>query len=291
MVPSEARAAGRETSGGCPLGQPTASNAIGLPECLLIIPLNMKKIIIANWKMNPTSQKKAKELFNGLSRGVSRMKKKPEVIICPPFIYLALINNQSSVIRLGAQDVFLEEKGAFTGEVSGQMLKDLKVKYVLVGHSERRQIIGETDEIINQKLKALLKIGLTPVLCVGETAQEKDNSQTFLVLKSQIKQGLKKVAKNQIDKVIIAYEPVWAIGTGQNCSADQAITANLFIRKTISALSNKKTAKSIKVLYGGSVKPDNCQEYLDSPWFNGLLVGGASLIANNFLQIIKKAVR
>ena len=227
----------------------------------------MKKLIIANWKMNPTSKKEALRMFTSL-KGLNN------VIICPPFPYLSLAKG----IKLGAQDCFYEEKGSFTAQVSPLMLKDLQVKYVLIGHSERR-ILGETDEVINKKIKAVLKVGLTPVLCVGETKDQRDKNQAFNVLEKQVEQGLKGIPKTKINKIIIAYEPVWAIGTNKPCSPDESLTVSLFLRKIIS--------RTIVFLYGGSVNASNYKNYLSSDWINGLLIGGASLDMKEFKQIIK----
>lgn len=246
----------------------------------------MKKLIVANWKCNPTSLAEAKRLAGALNRGLRR-KTKAEVVVCPPFVYLSSFKIKDLRFKLGSQDCFWEEKGAFTGEISVQMLEDLKVQYVIVGHSERRQIIEESDEVVNQKLKAVLQAGLTPILCVGETAEERRKDMAFKVLERQIKQGLKGVAKSKIGNIVIAYEPIWAIGSGNPCEPDDALTVALFIRKVISKLSNKKSSRNLRVLYGGSVKAHNAEDCLASEWINGLLVGGASLKPKEFLQIIR----
>lgn len=246
----------------------------------------MKKFIIANWKCNPTTQKKAKQLFLSVKKGLKN-KKNVEVVICPPFCYLAVINNNLSFIKLGAQNCFFEDKGAYTGEVSCEMLKSLKCKYVIIGHSERRKIFGETDKIINKKIKKALKFGLEPIFCIGETLEEKQQSNTFKVLEKEIKKGLEKVSKKEIKKIIVAYEPIWAIGSNHPCEEDQAMTVALFIRKLISRLYNKQIAKKIRILYGGSTNSQNAFNYLRNSEIQGLLVGGASLKAKEFIKIIK----
>lgn len=252
----------------------------------------MKKLIIANWKMNPQSQKEAKKLFSGVLQA-SKGENKVEVVVCCPFVYLPLAlefscGRKKIQVRWGAQDCFFEEKGAFTGEISPFQLRDLNVRYVLCGHSERRGL-GEDDEVVNQKLKAILAAGLCPILCVGERAEEREKRVAFRVLEKQVRVGLKGVAKNKIGKVVIAYEPVWAISPGGPCQPDDALTASLFVRKIISQIAGKKTAKGLKVLYGGSVDPQNIEDFIQGDWFQGALVGAASLDVREFAGIIKRA--
>ena len=246
----------------------------------------MKPLIVANWKMNPLSQKAANQLFDSLKRGLRNVRK-TEVVICPPFVYLSRLKIKDLRLKFGAQDCFWQDKGAFTGEVSPQMLKDLGVKYVILGHSERRQVIGETDEMVNKKLKEVLKLKLLPIVCVGETARERKKGETFQVLKREIKEGFKNVPKSQMSKVVIAYEPIWAIGTGNPCSADDALTAILFIRKVIFQIFGMAVAKKIRILYGGSVNSQNAGDYLSQEGISGLLVGGASLKSKEFLKIAR----
>lgn len=249
----------------------------------------MKPLIIANWKMNPTTQNQAQQLFDSLKRGLKNVRK-TEVVICPPFIYLATSDKrQATSLRLGAQDCFWQDKGAFTGEISPQMLKDLGVRYVILGHSERRQVMGETDEMVNKKLREVLKLNLLPIVCVGETAGERKREETFQILKREIKEGFKNVPKSQMSKVVIAYEPIWAIGTNNPCSADDALTAILFIRKVISQIFSMALAKKIRILYGGSANSQNAGDYLGQEGINGLLVGGASLNPKEFLKIVRIA--
>ena len=250
------------------------------------------KLIVANWKMNPFTQKETIRLFSSLKKGLKNIKK-TEVVICPPFVYLPMLLKSSGSIRrkidFGAQNCFWEEKGAFTGEVSPKMLKDFGVKYVILGHSERRKIIGETDEVITKKILEALKFGLQPILCVGETKEERETGKTFKVLEKEIKQDLKKVPKTKIGRIILAYEPIWAIGSGNSCSVRNALNAILFLRKVISQTFNKKTGRTISILYGGSINSQNAADFLEEQWINGLLVGGASLDPKEFLRILKIA--
>lgn len=222
----------------------------------------MKKIIIANWKCNPTTLKDNKRLFNKI--------KKTKAIICPPFIYLSLFKYKN----LGAQDCHYEQSGAFTGEVSPKMLKDLGCRYVIIGHSERRKHFKEIDEIINKKIKAALKVNLIPVLCIGEKKDE--NAEK--IVDDQLKKDLKGINKKDLKKIIIAYEPVWAIGTGNFCSAEKADKIRQFIKKKL----NNRT------LYGGSVNSSIANKYTKIG-FDGLLVGGASLNPKEFIEINKNA--
>lgn len=255
----------------------------------------MKPLIVANWKCNPTTLPEASRLFNSLKKGLKNIKK-ADIVICPPFVYLSLINNQIinnrlSFIKLGAQNCFWEEKGAFSGEISPLMLKGLGVRYVILGHSERRQIVKETDEMVNQKLKQALKTGLRPIICLGETKKQKEGGETFKVLERQIREGFKKISKKQIQKVIIAYEPIWAIGSGKPCDVQEAEACILFIRKIIAKLFSKRVATTLPVLYGGSVNSKNAPNYLQSLHINGLLVGSASLNPEEFLKIINPEIR
>ena len=221
----------------------------------------MKKFIIANWKCNPKTLIKAKQLFNSIKK-VSKNTKNTEVIICPPFIYLKEIKKLQKEVKLGAQNSCWEEKGAFTGEISPLMLKDLGCEYVILGHSERRKYFSENDDLINKRLKSALKSGLKPILCI-------DNI-------SQIKEGLKGISKQ---KVIIAYEPIWAIGTGKACGYKEAKKFNLLMKK---ALGERHIT-----LYGGSVNSQNALGYIADSGFQGLLIGGASLNSKEFVKIVK----
>jgi len=216
----------------------------------------MKYLVVANWKCNPVTLSEAKKIFDSVGKGVKNIKN-AEIVICPPFVYLPDIRQTKYNIRLGAQDCFWEKKGAFTGEISPKMLKNLKVEYVIVGHSERRRYLNETDKMVNKKLKAILSLGLKPILCI-------DNL-------NQLKKDLKGISK----KIIIAYEPVFAIGTGKPCGVVMA----------------KKMRSSIDhplVLYGGSVSSKNAKDYIKKGKFQGLLVGGVSLNPTEFVTLVKE---
>lgn len=235
-----------------------------------------KKLIVANWKLNPVNQKDALHLFGSVKKGIGKIKN-AEVVICPPFVYLPLLKG----LTLGAQNVFFVEKGAFTGEVSPLMLEDLKVKYVIIGHSEVRNL-GETNEVINKKIKLVLESKLTPILCIGE----EEGEDKLQVLQKQITEGLKNISSNDVKNIIIAYEPVWAIGTGKNCSPDETMSSMVFIKSIITKLYNRETAGNIKILYGGSVKALNSAAYVKEAGADGLLVGGASLNPEEFIKIV-----
>jgi len=212
----------------------------------------MKKLIIANWKMNPVSLKEAQKMFLVLKSGIKNNK--AEVVVCPPFVYLTEAKKVfgTGVIKIGSQNCFWENKGAFTGEVSPSMLKSLGIGYVVLGHSERRIIMAETTEQVNKKIKAVLGNGLVPVVCFGESLEEKQQGQSFASIEKELKEMLNNVSKESITKILFAYEPDWAIGTGDNCSPDDALTMALFIKKIIGEIYGKKVKDSVRVLYGGS---------------------------------------
>ncbi len=245
----------------------------------------MKNLIIANWKMNPASQKEAKTLFDKIKKKVKT--KKTEVVICPPFIYLPLLVSVKGELALGAQNCFWEDKGAFTGEISSLQLRDFKIEYVIIGHSERKKYFNETDEQINKKIKKALSAKLKIILCIGESKEERDGEKKSEVLEKQITENLKNISSQEIKNIVIAYEPIWAIGTGDNCSVDETMSSILFIRKVIYKLYNRAIADNVRVLYGGSVKSNNSSLYVKNAGANGLLVGGASLDAEEFIKIIK----
>jgi triosephosphate isomerase len=246
----------------------------------------MKPLIVANWKLNPTSQKEAKFLFNSVKNGIKNIKN-VEVVICPPFVFLFHLQPTTHNLRLGAQDCFWEEKGPFTGEISSLMLKDFNCRYVILGHSERRRYFGETDEMINKKIKAVLSAKLNPIFCIGETKTERKKGQTKEILKSQIQKGLKGIPRRKIKNLVIAYEPVWAIGTGNPCDVEEAQKMGLLIRKIMAKKYSLSIAKAIKILYGGSVNSKNAKPYITEANFQGLLVGGASLDPKEFVKIVK----
>ncbi len=229
----------------------------------------MKPLIIANWKCNPKTLENAKELFNKIKNGIKNTKK-AEVVIAPPFVWLPILKG----IVLAAQDCVWEECGPYTGEISPQMLKNFGIRYIIVGHSERRIHFKETDEMINRKLEAVLKAGLRPVLCIGE----KKGEDAYKIIEKQLKQDLKGFSGKDLNKIIIAYEPVWAIGTGDFCKPEKAKKALVFIKKKINT----------RILYGGSVNSKIAKSYI-KVGFDGLLVGGASLDAEEFIKIAKNA--
>lgn len=244
----------------------------------------MKKIIVANWKMNPQNLREAKTLFNSVKKGLKRYSnilKNIRIVICPPFVYLPSLLNlaKNSKIALGAQDLFWEEAGAFTGEISPKMIKNLGCQYVIIGHSERHRILKETDEMINKKLKAALKAKLKPILCIGETEKERKQGKTFQILKKQLRRDLKDISNFEfrILNLILAYEPIWAIGTKNPCQPKEAEKVLTFLRGIL---------KKNPILYGGSVNSKNARDYIKIG-FDGLLVGGASLNAKEFLAILK----
>lgn len=247
----------------------------------------MKKILIANWKMNPQGFKEAKNIFNEIKKQALKLKK-VEIVVCPPFIYIPILSGGK--INIGAQDIFYENKGAFTGEISAKMLKDANVKYVIIGHSERRAL-GESDELLNKKLKAALGAGLKTIFCVGEP--ERDIEGNYLqFVKNQIEVGLKDIPRKNLKNLLIAYEPVWAISSQPGARADTSESAfrmGIYIRKTLLPIMGNVLARNISVLYGGSVNVQNAQDFFANSGMDGALVGGQSLIAKNFNQILKFA--
>ena len=247
-----------------------------------------KKIIAGNWKMN-NDILQTTELINGITSLLTTSK--VEVIICPPHtsLYTAHQLVKNSFIKLGAQDVSLFDNGAYTGEISISMLKSVGCEYVIVGHSERRQYHHETNEIINQKAKKVLSAGLVPIICIGETLQEREQNITDQVLTTQVKGVLAGLTSGEVEKSIIAYEPVWAIGTGKTATKEQAEEAHLLIRTVISQLYSSSTSEKVVIQYGGSVKPDNAKELLSQKNIDGALVGGACLKADSFTAIINAA--
>jgi triosephosphate isomerase (TIM) len=248
----------------------------------------MKPLIIANWKMNPKSAEEATALFDLIEKSAQEARE-VEVVVCPSSIYLSVV--KSGITKLGGQNCFWEREGAFTGEVSPQMLKFLGCEYVILGHSERRKYFQETDEMIGKKIKAALEAGLSPILCVGETEEQRIAGETEGILKNQLESAIGAIndLKFEVKNLNIAYEPVWAIGTGNACGTEDAKKANLFIREILFSIFGEEV-KKIRILYGGSVKADNSATYLKKSDFNGLLVGGASLNADEFDKIIKSVL-
>lgn len=254
--------------------------------------LMRKPFVAGNWKMNTDSHSSV-VLAKGIADGsVESAGQNVDVAVCPPFVYLQGVAGavNSSSVAVGAQDIYYEEKGAFTGEISASMLKDIGCTYALCGHSERRHVIGETDELVNRKLAAVIGGGLLPILCVGELQSEREASQTDEVVTRQVKEGLAGLSAEKVLAVTIAYEPVWAIGTGLTATPDQAQEVHAFIRKLLSDLYYSKVAEEIRILYGGSVKPGNAAELIGQADIDGALVGGASLKVGDFVEIIQAAV-
>ncbi len=247
-------------------------------------------IIAGNWKMN----KDIKETFDfllPLKNNLIGQNLPVEVVVCPPFTSLFVASEmlKETNIKLGAQNVFYEVEGAYTGEISPKMLKSVKCEYVIIGHSERRKYFHETDEIVNKKVKKAIEFGLKPIICVGETLEERENGITFNVLEKQIKGAFEGLTSDQVKEIVIAYEPVWAIGTGRNATPEQAQEAQKFIRELIAGLFNSDIAQNLTIQYGGSVTPENAYSLLSQPDVDGALVGGASLKVDSFLKIIKAA--
>jgi triosephosphate isomerase len=248
----------------------------------------MRNLLIAgNWKMYKTvseSLETVKKLYNKV-KNISTI----EIAVCPPFTALKPVSEflKQTNIKLGAQNLFWEDEGAYTGEISPVMLKDAGCEYVIIGHSERREYFGETDEKVNKKIKSALKHNLKPIVCVGEKLEEREKGITEKILEIQITNGLKNLSKTEIKFVVIAYEPVWAIGTGKTATPEIANSAQKFIRDKIEEMFGKDISENIRILYGGSVKPENAKSLLQQEHIDGALVGGASLDADKFAQIIE----
>ena len=246
-------------------------------------------LVVANWKMHGTLAF-AKELAQAVRDGLKRPRG-VEVAICPPFIALGAVGEvlAGSPILLGAQNCHWEPKGAFTGEVAAEMVAETGCRIVIVGHSERRHLMRETDEEINKKVAACLRAGLQPVLCVGETADERRQGLTFTVVEGQLRAGWAGLSPADIGRCTLAYEPVWAIGTGATATPAQAAEVHGYLRGLVSELASKEIAQAVRIVYGGSVKPDNAAELFSQPDVDGGLVGGASLVAKDFLAIAQAA--
>ena len=246
-----------------------------------------KPFIAGNWKMN-TDSASAIALASGLKAELSDVDT-VDVAVCPPFVYLQSVAAalSASNIALGSQNVYCEEKGAFTGEISCGMLKDVSCTYAIIGHSERRHVMGETDTLINKKISAAIKGGLMPIFCVGELLEERENGTTNDVVTRQIKNGLEGLCPESVQAVTIAYEPVWAIGTGLTATPEQAQEVHAMIRGLLAELYNDEIAQSMRIQYGGSAKPSNTAELMAQPDVDGLLVGGASLKVEDFAAMVK----
>lgn len=247
-------------------------------------------MVAGNWKMNG-SRAFARELVQGVADGAAELAGRVSVVVCPPFPYLdqvlSLLDGQS-VVSLGAQNLDYHDAGAYTGEVAGPMIRDIGCSYVIVGHSERRAYYGESDEIVARKVGAALEAGLTPIVCVGETLEQREAGHTQDVIATQIDAVVGALGIEAFDRLVIAYEPVWAIGTGKTATSEQAQEVHAFIRERLSALDSG-VAAGVRILYGGSVKPDNAAELFANADIDGGLIGGASLKAEDFLAICNAA--
>jgi len=243
--------------------------------------------IAGNWKMNETVGE-ALDLVRQLKASISRIEG-VEVAVAPPFTALYAVRKEleGSTIRLAAQNLFWEEKGAYTGEVSPPMLKEVGCHYVILGHSERRQFFGETDETVNRKIKAALGQDLNVIFCIGETLKEREEGKTFSVIEKQVTGGLKDIGKEEMRRIVVAYEPVWAIGTGKTATPEQAEEVHRFIREKLGKLFSREIAEGVRIQYGGSVTPENIKGLMGQENIDGALVGGASLKADTFSKIVR----
>ena len=244
-------------------------------------------VIAGNWKMNKTVAEAvalASEIKEKVA-GVENVK----IIVCPVFTAVKSVADvlKGTNVKVGAQDMYWETSGAFTGEVSGEMLKEAGAEYVIIGHSERRQYFGETNETVNKKLKKALSIGLKPIVCIGETLADREAGNTEAVVEKQVREGFVGLTAEEMKGTIIAYEPVWAIGTGKTATADQAEAVHAFVRNLVSQLWDKETADAVVIQYGGSMKPENVASLLAQPDLDGGLIGGAALKADSFEKLVK----
>jgi len=244
-------------------------------------------VIAGNWKMNKTVGE-AVDLVRQLKTLIEKVDG-VEVIVAPPFTALHAVREESkgSLIRLAAQNLYWEEKGAFTGEVSASMIREVGCEFVIIGHSERRQLFGETDESVNRRIRAALGQGLKPIFCIGETLKEREGEKTFSVIETQVKGGLRDLGEKEVLTIAVAYEPVWAIGTGKTATPQQAQEVHRFIRETLEKRYSKDVAEKIRIQYGGSVTPENIKGLMDQQDIDGALVGGASLKADSFARIVR----
>ena len=250
-----------------------------------------KKIIAANWKMNMTQAESARFVESLLLRGVGEIND-VEVVIVPPFTAIAKVTEalgNAQNIKVGAQNMYWEKNGPYTGEISAALLRDLFVHDVWLGHSERRTLFGETDEIVSRKVRAAHEATLRPIVCIGETLEQRDRGNVDKILSIQLRGSLAGLTPKELQETVIAYEPVWAIGTGRNATPAQAQEAHAFIRHTLHKMADDATAERVRIQYGGSVKPENARELMSQPDIDGALVGGASLDPRSFAQIVKAA--
>ena len=246
-----------------------------------------KPVIAGNWKMNKTVAE-AVALASEIKERVAGVEN-VRIIVCPVFTAVKSVADvlKGSNVKVGAQNMYWEASGAYTGEVSGEMLLEAGAEYVILGHSERRQYFGETNETVNRKLKKALSIGLKPIVCIGETLAEREADKTEAVIESQVRAGLAGLTADEMKGVIIAYEPVWAIGTGKTATADQAEAVHSFVRNLLTQLWDKETAEAVIIQYGGSMKPENVSSLLAQPDIDGGLIGGAALKADSFEKLVK----
>jgi len=241
-------------------------------------------IIAGNWKMNKTMEDTEKFInaLNGFS------EEEVEAILCVPFTDLVILKEKlDSRVKIGSQNIHWQESGAFTGEISPLMLKELNVQYAIIGHSERRELFGETDETVNKRIHTAYRHGITPIVCVGEKLAEREAGITKQVVKEQVEKALEGLAAEQIEQLVIAYEPIWAIGTGKSSSAEDANEVIGYIREVVAGLYSEGPAEQLRIQYGGSVKPENIRQYLNQKDIDGALVGGASLDVDSFIALVK----
>lgn len=249
-----------------------------------------KKIIAGNWKMNKGIAE-AEDLVAGIKVALAECPE-VDVVLCPPFTALMAVGEaiKNTTLKLGAQNMHWESEGAYTGDISAGMLRDIYCHFVILGHSERRAGCGETDSIVNRKVKAALAANLTPIVCVGETLKERESGETNHVIHRQVKNSLAGLSAADLSRAVIAYEPVWAIGTGLTATPEQAQQAHAFIRGVLREMADEDTAQTVRIQYGGSMKPGNAAELLGQPDIDGGLIGGASLDAHSFVDIVRAAM-
>jgi len=253
--------------------------------------MSRKLIVAGNWKMNKTASE-GKALVDALKSEIEGICPCAEIVVCPPFttLYSVVEAAKGTRIKVGAQNIHWAENGAFTGEISAAMLKEAGVEYVIIGHSERRQYFGETDETVNSRLKAALAAGLKPIVCIGELLEEREGGRTETVLERQVKGAFAGISAEDAAKVVLAYEPVWAIGTGKTATPEVAEATHAFIRGVVKALYGEAIAEGMTIQYGGSMKPANAKELVAQKDIDGGLIGGAALKADSFAELIRQAV-
>ena len=254
--------------------------------------MTRKPMIAGNWKMHMTTRE-ARDLVTGILQQTEDVDPaRVDILVAPPYTALSTVSEllADTPVLLAGQNMHWEEKGAFTGEISPVMLKDVGCSHVIIGHSERRQYFGESNETVNKKLHAAFAHDLTPLLCVGESLEQRETGQTFSVIEEELEIGLNGLTTEQLQSMILAYEPIWAIGTGKTASPEQAEEVHAFIREWLGERADKETAQAIRILYGGSVKPENIEGLMAKENIDGGLVGGASLKADSFAQIVKRGL-